>query len=304
MAIYQIKDLEKLTGIKAHTIRVWEQRFGLVVPSRTRTNIRYYNDENLRDLFNISLLNRKGIKISKIAEMSKDEINFHVLQHSEATIAQPAQIDSLTLAMLEMNEVSTDNIFNSYIVEKGFEATMTELVYPFLDKLNVLWLTGSIHPAHEKFISNLIKRKLMVAIDQVKVEVAPNVPSFMLFLREGESQELTLLYMQYFLRLRGLKVIYLGTNVPLSDLQQACQALHPQYLFTIINEPLHRQSLQSYIDTLSQIAGNGKLLLSGQQIYTQPTQPSHNTHILDGLDATLHFLERIKHSSIVDLILH
>ncbi|MCB0576627.1 MAG: MerR family transcriptional regulator, partial [Saprospiraceae bacterium] len=237
MAIYSIRDLEKLTGIKAHTIRIWEQRYGLVVPARTETNIRYYTDENLRLLFNIALLNRNGYKISKLAQMSDNEIAERVADIAENNGSQNAQIDALTLAMIDLDEATFDRIFSTYTWENGFERTMVELVYPFLDKLNVLWLTNSVSPAHEKFIGHLIRRKLMAAIDKESAEVPRDAATFVLYLPDDESQELTLLFMYYLLRSRHKRVIYLGHRVSLSDLEDACQPLRPDYVFTIIQEP-------------------------------------------------------------------
>ena len=159
MAIYSIRDLEKLTGIKAHTIRIWEQRYGLITPARTETNIRYYTDENLRHLFNIALLNRNGLKISKLAQMSPDEIASQGAAIAQNNPNPNPQIDSLTLAMIDLNEAAFERVFLEYMGANGFERAMLELVYPFLDKLRLLWLTNSISPAHEKFVGQIIRRK-------------------------------------------------------------------------------------------------------------------------------------------------
>ena len=184
MAVYSIRDLEKLCGIKAHTIRIWEQRYGIIKPNRTDTNIRYYHDADLNLLLNIVILNRNGLKISKIAKMSKEEIAEKVSAISEVHFDLSAQLDELTLAMVEMDEYKFDLILSTNIQQLGFEKTMIEVVYPFLDKLSVFWLTGSISPIQENFITNLIRQKLITAIDKEPVpKKTANQEIFHLFAR-------------------------------------------------------------------------------------------------------------------------
>lgn len=291
MAIYSIRDLEKLTGIKAHTIRMWEQRYRLVSPARTDTNIRYYTDENLRHLFNVALLNRYGYKISKLAKMQPQEIAARVAEIAENNGSANSQVDAMTLAMIDLDEIAFDRIFSAYAWEHGFEKTMLELVYPFLDKLNVLWLTHSVSPAHEKFISNLIRRKLMCAIDKEPSDNQREGARFLLYLPEGDSQELTLLFMHYLLRSRRQKVVYLGPNTSLADLRDACQPFRPDYVFTILQEPLARQSVQSYLDNASQTITTGRLLLSGAQLFVNPVKLPSNARVLGGLPDALQFLD-------------
>lgn len=293
MAIYSIRDLEKLTGIKAHTIRIWEQRYRLVSPARTETNIRYYTDENLRHLFNIALLNRYGYKISKLAKMQPEEIAARVAEIAENNNSPNTQVEALTLAMIDLDETAFDRVFSAYTWDHGFEKTMLELVYPFLDKLNVLWLTHSVSPAHEKFITNLIRRKLMCAIDKEPIDPQRESAKFLLYLPEGESQELTLLFMHYLLRSRHQTVVYIGANTSLNDLRDACQPLQPDYVFTILQEPLVRQSVQTYIDLAAQTIASGQLLLTGAQLFVNPVKIPANALLLNGLPDTLQFLDKI-----------
>lgn len=294
MAIYSIRDLEKLTGIKAHTIRMWEQRYDLIAPARTSTNIRYYTDEHLRHLFNVALLNRHGLKISKLARMGADEIANRVSEIAQNNNSANTQIDALTLAMIDLDEATFHKIFSAFIAENGFEQTMLNLVYPFLNKLNVLWLTNSVSPAHEHFIGNLIRRKIMCAIDKEPREIGPEAATFLLYLPEGEPQELTLLFMHYLLRNRGQKVIYLGLGNSVGDVRDACQVAHPDYVFTILQEPLPRQSIQSYLDQVSQLLPGGRLLLTGAQLYIGPLRLPDNVRILNGLPDTLQLLDSLQ----------
>jgi MerR family transcriptional regulator, light-induced transcriptional regulator len=291
--IYSIKDLEKLTGIKAHTIRIWEQRYGLIEPARTETNIRYYTDDNLHHLFNIALLNRQGVKISRIAQLKPLDIAAMVAEFND-TQNSSSQIDALTLSMIDLDEQTFDRIFSRFTAENGFQKTMIELVYPFLDKLNVLWLTGSINPAHEKFISNLIRKKIICAIESESCELPKETPTFLLYLPETENQELTLLFMYYLLKSRKQKVLYLGAGTTLTDLKEACAIINPSYIFTIINELPYRQSLQQYLNSMQTIAAESKILLTGAQFFMQAVKFPVNSILLNGLQDTVQFLDHIK----------
>lgn len=294
MAIYSIRDLEKLTNIKAHTIRIWEQRYHLIQPARTETNIRFYTDENLRELFNIALLNRHGHKISHLAKMKPEEIASRVTDLTENTRGHNTHLDALTLAMLDFDELAFDRVFTTYFLESGFERTMLELIYPFLDKLNVLWLTSSISPAHEKFVTQLIRRKLMAAIDREPNDPLPDAATFLLYSPENESQELTLLFMHYILRSRQQKAVYVGSNTSLKDLRDACQSLRPTYVFTILQEPIPRQPIQTYVDNAAQSVLGAQLLLTGAQVFGNPLKMPPNVQMLNGLPDTLQFLEQLK----------
>ena len=165
MGQYSIKELEQLSGIKAHTIRIWEKRHKIIEPSRTATNIRYYSDLDLKKIINVSLLNTYGIKISKIADMSLDDVNKKVLEISELQNDKGVHIDQMVIAMIDMEEELFEKILNNLILRFGFEKTITEIIYPFLEKIGILWQTQNITPAHEHFISNLIRQKIIVAIE-------------------------------------------------------------------------------------------------------------------------------------------
>ena len=291
MAIYAIKDLEKLSGIKAHTLRIWEQRYGLITPKRTPTNIRYYDDEDLKFILNIALLNRNGIKISKIAQMNRSEITEKVSELSDFRFEDGAQLDALTLSMIEMDEYKFERIVATNIQQTGFERTMLEVIYPFLDKLSLLWLTGSIHPVQESFISNLIRQKLIVAIDKLPMPGGREVQKLLLYLPEGERQELTILFMHYLAKARGYHVVYLGLDVSLTDLRDAQRVLQPDFVFTMITETFGKEPVQRYVDKLSEVFANSQVLLSGYQVVAQNVLAPNNTLILNSLEHTLNFLK-------------
>lgn len=300
MAIYSIKDLEKLSGIKAHTLRIWEQRYGLISPKRTQTNIRYYEDEDLKFVLNIALLNRNGFKISKIAGMTKANIAEKVASLSEVNFEYGTQLDALTLSMIEMNEFKFDRILSANIRQIGFERAMLEIIYPFLDKLSLLWLTGSIHPVQENFISYLIRQKLIVAIDKTPLLSGPDVKKFLLYLPEGERQELTLLFMHYLVKSRGYQVVYLGQDISLTDLRDAGQILSPDFIFTMITETFGKEPVQRYVDKLADAFPDSRILLSGYQVIAQNVKAPENAVILSSLDQTLAFLEAVNQPALAD----
>ncbi|MEM9991041.1 MAG: MerR family transcriptional regulator [Bacteroidota bacterium] len=294
MAIYSIRDLEKLSGIKAHTIRVWEQRYKILEPKRTQTNIRYYQDEDLKFLLNVALLNRNGIKISKIAKMTKKEIAEKVAAISEINFEYSTQLDALTISMIEMDEYKFDRIITMNIQQMGFERTMTEVIHPFLDKLSLLWLTGSINPVQENFISYLIRQKIIVAIDNEPFAMGTTAKKFLLYLPEGEHQELSLLFLHYLLKTRRNKVIYLGQDISLNDLQDAYEIHKPDYIYTMITETFAKQSVQKYMDSLAKQFPDSKILLSGYQVLAQDVQSSKQVSVLRSLEQTIHFLDTLK----------
>lgn len=293
MAVYSIKDLEKLSGIKAHTIRIWEQRYSIIEPGRTQTNIRYYTDHDLKLLLNIALLNKNGIKISKIAKMRDEEILEKVAAISEINFENDVQLDALTLSMIEMDEYKFDRIISTNIQQLGFERTMIEVIYPFLDKLGLLWLTGSINPVQENFMSYLIRQKIIVAINNEPIAQGRDVPKFLIYLPEGESQELSLLFMHYLLKSRKFKVIYIGNYISLTDLKDAYQIHQPDYIYTIISETFTKPLVKDYVDSLATNFPQTRILLSGYQVMSQNVQSARNYNVLANLDETIQFLDTL-----------
>jgi len=296
VTVYSIKDLEKLSGIKAHTIRIWEQRYDIITPGRTKTNIRYYTEQDLKLILNIALLNRNGIKISKIAEMKQEEILEKVAAISEINFENDVQLDALTLSMIEMDEYKFDRIISTNIQQLGFERTMLEVIYPFLDKLGLLWLTGSINPVQENFMSYLIRQKIVSAIDSLPVTTGMGIPKFLIYLPEGESQELSLLFMHYLLKARRFRVIYIGKNVNVSDIQDAFNIHKPDFVYTIISETFIKPPIKEYIHTLTKNFPNTHFLLSGYQVLTQNVQNEKFVTVLKTLENTIAHLNRVQSS--------
>ncbi|MFN3939151.1 MAG: MerR family transcriptional regulator [Chitinophagales bacterium] len=184
-SIYSIRDLERLSGIKAHTIRIWEQRYGILKVSRTSTNIRFYNDDELKYLLSLALLNRSGWKISKLAKMSRSEISEAVDKLAELDTDFRVQIEALVEATLNFDETKFEKILNTSILQIGFEETMKKLIFPFLEKLGVLWVSGAMMAAQEHFITQLIRQKILVGIDAYSGKSNENSKKFLLFLPNG-----------------------------------------------------------------------------------------------------------------------
>ena len=263
MSNYSIKDLEQLSGIKAHTLRIWEQRYNLLNPKRTDTNIRFYDDENLKLILNIAMLNNHGIKISKIAAMSSMEISKEIIRLTDQSVDHNDQIQALTICMIEMDEDRFEKVLTSSIIKLGFEDTIIKVVYPFLTKIGILWMTGAINPAQGHFISNLIRQKLIVAIDG---EVGNNFgKTFMLFLPEGELHEISLLFSSYLIKKHGHKVIYLGQNTPNEDLLSVYNMQQPDYLFTVITSSPTPDKVQDYLNMLAAEFSNTTVFVTGLQ---------------------------------------
>lgn len=218
MAVYSIKELENLSGIKAHTIRIWEKRYNLIEPYRTTTNIRYYTDQELKKILNVAMLNRNGIKISNIAKLSDKELKEEILRVSSSSPNLENIIDSLIISMIDMDEIKFNALMSKTVSKYGFTHAFTNVVYPFLEKIGVLWMAGDVNPAQEHFVSNLIRQKIIAAIDNFSHVFNPKAQKFLLFLPEGEWHEIGLLFALYLLKEAGHEVIYLGQSVPYSDI--------------------------------------------------------------------------------------
>ncbi|NLF43861.1 MAG: MerR family transcriptional regulator [Bacteroidales bacterium] len=269
MIRYSIHDIEKITGIKAHTIRIWEKRYGIVFPERTQTNIRYYCDEELKKIMNISTLNNNGYKISQIAIMSAEEINEKIIEISASSSDYEIQINNLVVAMLELEEEKFEKTLSTGLIKLGFEKTFTHIIYPFLDKLGILWQIGTINPAQEHFISNLIRQKLILAIDGQNQTTDKNTSSFLLFLPEGELHEIGLLFCSYLLKKSGQRVVYLGQSVPLKDLVEIIKITHIDYLLTFFVKATPLADIKSYIKRLAESIPDKTIYITGQQLKNQ-----------------------------------
>lgn len=284
MSNYSIKDLEQLSGIKAHTLRIWEQRYNIITPKRTDTNIRTYDDQDLKLVLNISLLKDHGYKISEISKLSVEEMYREVIKISDKQLNYPDQIHALTISMIDLDEERFEKIVSTNILQFGFENTMIHIVYPFLSRIGTLWVTGSIGPAQEHFITNLIRQKIIVAIDGQVSKQRPNGKKYMLFLPEGELHEISLLFANYIIRARYNKVIYLGQSLPFNELVFAYNVHKPDYIFTAITSVPSNNEVQPYVDRMAKSFPESHLLFTGYQIVGQDISMPGNATIINQIE--------------------
>lgn len=270
LGTFSIKDIEALTGVKCHTLRIWEQRYGIVVPKRSDTNIRYYDDQDLKKLLNISVLNENGFKISEIAKLTSEEIAAKVLELGTGTEEYKIHIRSFVAAMMSFDETGFHKLLNTYILQFGMEETFLKIVFPFLHEVGLFWQVGTIQPSHEHFVSNIIKQKLYVAIDGQIGKFNPGRKRFLLFLPESEKHSLGLLFANYIIRSRGHELLYLGQEVPLVDLREAFEKDSPDYILTMMVIPQPEMDKQEFVNFLVKNWPNSKILLTGPQFIQAP----------------------------------
>ncbi len=267
---YSIKDLEHLTGVKAHTIRIWESRYNIVEPERTATNIRYYKDKDLKRLLNVAVLVHNGLKISKVAEMTDAERNSLVLDASKYQGNYESQINGLKIAMLDFNENLFDRILTNSMATIGTEETFSKIVGGFIYQVGLLWQTNTISISHEHFASNLIKQKLYVAIDSViEPQREKGQKTYLLYLPADELHELGLLYVSYLLKNSGHRVIYLGQAVPVDFLREVIEKVHIDALVSIFTTQPYEGDLDNYFKRCLEVLGSRELqwFVSGRQLY-------------------------------------
>jgi len=281
MSKYSIRELERLSGIKAHTIRIWEKRYKVIEPSRTDTNIRYYSDEDLKKLLNIATLNRKGMRISDIACLTEKDLNKKVMEYSYSSRDIESQIEQMVIAMVDLDESKFSQLLNTAIMHDGFEKVIINIIFPFFEKIGIFWQTNSINPAQEHFVSNLFRQKLMAAIDNLMIPDKDNARKFVLFLPEDEFHELGLLFYNYLIKKAGHSVIYLGTSVPLKDLEMTAKKIKPDYLFTTIAAVLDGEELEDYLSSLSQKFKDQTIFVAGLKIYSNDFSLPKNVEKVD-----------------------
>ena len=267
MSNYSIQDLAHLSGIKPHTIRIWEQRYKLIKPKRTTTNIRTYNDLELKKLLNISLLLNNGYKISKVATLKEAQLiveidNLQLLKLE--SVSTESSITNLINAMIDFDEEKFEKIFTSAVLKMGFEKTILQVIYPFLQKVGLLWGLNKVNPLQEHFISNLIRNKIIAFAENQTFSVAKKT-TFVLFLPSNEYHELSILLASYILKGCGFRVIYLGQNVPVKNIAEMLAKIGTCNLLTHITFPL-KQTIISDLKTLINKKLHSKFYLSGNQI--------------------------------------
>jgi len=262
MTRFTIKDLENLSGIKAHTIRIWEQRYSFLKPARTDTNIRYYSNDDLKTILNISILNKYGFKISHINKMTAADVQARVAELNIVGAQQEKIVNELIQAMVDLDTIGFEKILEKQISTNGIEKTIVKIVFPFFERIGILWQTGHINPAQEHLTTNIIRQKLLVGIDQAKPILKVN-KSFLLFLPEREHHELGLLLVYYLLKRRGADVFYIGANVPMKDAQFIADAKKPDYIYIHLTSTSPGFNFPKFLSQTTKELPKQKIIISG-----------------------------------------
>lgn len=289
---FTIKELETLSGIKAHTIRIWEQRYQFLKPSRTATNIRRYSNEELKTLLTVALLNKYGYKISRIDEMQADQRNIEVLSLRESEAQAEYLVNELIGCMVALENERFEEILQDHIEQNGIYNSIKIIIFPFLNKTGVLWQTGRINPAHEHIVSNIIRQKLVAAIDNLPLP-AKNKSLFLLLLPEGEYHELGLLFVSYLLRQKALPVLYLGANVPIKDANYVVDVKRPQYIYFHLTSTPSRLNFQKFVANLCKSNPQCQVLLSGSYSESFNKSLPANVTLLQSLPHVLAYISNL-----------
>lgn len=267
--VFSIKDLENLSGIKAHTIRIWEKRYNVLEPLRSETNIRNYDLKSLQKLLNVVLLNNYGYKISRIAEHSEEKIELLVREIISEKSTKNHAINAFKMAMINFDQALFLNTYNSLLSEKSFRDVFFEVVIPLMEEIGLLWQAGTISPAQEHFITFLIKQKLFLNIEKLQIlEPTRTDKVFVLYLPENEIHELGLMYLNYEILYNGYKTIYLGESVPIDSLMDMNKYFdNIVYVSYLTVEPT-KDAINEYIDEITAkiINGNSQVWLLGRMV--------------------------------------
>ncbi|MFY7672415.1 MerR family transcriptional regulator [Tenacibaculum sp. MEBiC06402] len=251
--VFTIKDLENISGIKAHTIRIWEKRYSLLEPNRTDTNIRYYSSDSLLKLLNVALLNKHNYKISKIAEMSEEQIITNARELAFKYAVNDEAINAFKMAMFQFDKVLFNNTYNKLLHKKTFRQIFKEVFLPFLNHIGLLWQTNTLMPAHEHFISNLIIQKIQLNTEKLEYAATNEDFTYVLFLPDGEIHEIGLMYLNYELVLRGCQTIYLGQSLPLDNLNYFFDGELKVCFITSMTVKPYDDKLQDYFNEIDEI---------------------------------------------------
>ena len=285
MAEYKIKDLENLTGIKSHTIRIWEKRYNILDPNRTDTQIRMYSDDELTHLLTVSMLNRNGIKISKIAKLSQQDMN-KLLWDIKVNKEPEYSMDKLIMALISLDENLFNKTLQNLIDTEGLETTFTQHLIPFLDRIGIMWLIGSINPAQEHLISNLIRQKVISEIDKQTVPNDKTSP-VVVYLPEHEWHEISLLFYQFLLREKGVKTAYLGQSLPYPALQECIEKLKPKAILSSWLTAVDSKFVVNYFKRLRKDYPDLKVFAGGAQVKSNAEVLSSYITVVKDIDEVI-----------------
>ena len=278
---YSIKDLEVLSGIKMHTIRIWEKRYNLLHPHRTDTNIRWYDDNDLKRLLNISMLTKNGYKISKVADWEEKQIREKVLSITESSSTEPDYIDRFMLLMVDMDNRGFEILLNEVLTKYDFEEAYFNIFFKLFERVGTYWQVGSIFPAQEHFVTSLFRQKLIASIDGLENTNSRNA-TILFFLHEEELHEISLLFYSYLAKKSGYNIFYLGQSVPFPDLEKINKQKQVEYVFTAFTNSILKDELEDYLVRMKDSFPKSKIFITGLQVeINSPALPRNVKTIKD-----------------------
>lgn len=287
---FTIKDIENLSGIKAHTLRVWEQRYNICLPQRKNSNHRFYNSDDLKNILKVSYLYHRGLKISKIAAYDIPSLNKIAEDYFKVDETNNHYISRLVEASIDFDEIKFEQVFGEAVSNYGIAVTIADIIYPYLDRIGLLWLTDHVIPAQEHFSSNLINRKIIYAIDSLKNVVKDNGRQILLFAPEKEYHEIPLLLLHYWLKKNGHQVIYFGVDAKLAQLKYYIKHREVSHLYFHLITNLTSLSPDEYIRKLVNEFPGKKIVASGP--FVKHVEKSHdNVRLLRARDEVMTFVE-------------
>ncbi len=289
MSSYTIKDLEQISGIKAHTIRIWEQRYGFLQPQRTETNIRSYSADELKVILNVSLLNKYGYKISHIDKMSSADMEEKIMGLNQMDAEKERVVNALIKDMVSLNTHSFERQLDAYIATKGIEKTITDIIFSFLERVGVLWITNHINPAQEHLCSNIIRQKIILGIEKLPKIYTANM-HIVLFMPEGEYHEVGLLFVHFLLKQKGISVDYLGANVPTVDIKYLTEQKRVDYLYSHITAPIKGFKMNKFLEQMAQVDPKIPIVITGQMAQEYKGTTASQIQLKRTLGATMEFL--------------
>lgn len=284
---YSISDLEQLSGVQAHTIRMWEQRYNALVPHRSAGNTRYYDDQHLIKLLNIVSINQKGLKISKICALSQEAIHDLIEQDIQETVSQSQQFEFYITQLINFgisyNEADFSSLLSKCINENGLSKAYSAVIYPLLVRLGLMWRKDSICAAQEHFLSNIIRQKICATTNDLPV-ANHNDKAWVLFLPQDEEHEIGILFANYLLRKSGKRVIYLGSRVPLENLKEVMALNEVTDLMFFMVQAKLTTAAQQYVEELSNAFNKIKIHLAGSKVLIESLKLPKNIKWLKGVN--------------------
>jgi MerR family transcriptional regulator, light-induced transcriptional regulator len=293
MNAFTIKDLENLTGIKAHTIRIWEQRYQFLKPKRTDTNIRFYTNDELKKVLNIALLNKYGYKISHIDKMGEQQVNEKLLSLNQIQAQHERLINDLIKHMIELDTELFEELLDNFIIARGVERAINQIIFPFLEKIGILWLTNHINPGQEHIVTNIIRQKIIVGIESISTSLKVN-KTVLLFLPEAEFHEISLLFMYFIFKSRGINVIYLGANVPLKDVDYVIKIKKPDFVYAHITAMGSAFNFEKFILNAVKLFQQTPFVISGNLTHSYAKKIPPTVNFKKSFAEVMEFVSQIK----------